>query len=511
MTQNRPYGAMAVGLAVAITLSACFGGNQPAQGGGPEQQQAASPTAPAGVAVTVQNASRGNLQASLSYTGDVRAKAQVSIVPRVSSSRIEEMRVDIGSEVKAGDIVAVLDRATLQASVRSAQGTLQQAQARLDGLQNPRQEDIAVARANVISQQNALDKILNPPQAQIDVLRAQLANAEADLKSAQSAYDRIAFEPDAGRRPEAVALEKATNAYNVALSNLNNLLSAPQQDIDRARQAIETAEQQLRRAMSPSASDLSSARGQIVSAQAGLETANANLAEATVRAPIDGIVADRPSPVGSTIGASTPIVTLVSKDVEVIIPVEETRLSDIAVGSEAVLTVSAYPGEEIPARVISISPVVDQRSRTVSVRVEPNSQDGRLRQGMFAQIRLIARERQGVVLVPRDAVVQRDGQNVVFTVTEGRARQVRIEIGASDDRNTEVRSGLNVGQPVIVGPSATLRDGDAVTPRTTPGGGAPGGGGGAPGGGGGAPGGGQGSATPPAGTPRAQATPTVVR
>jgi RND family efflux transporter MFP subunit len=434
----------------------------------------------------VRNSARGNITASFSYTGDVRAKAQVALIPRVAA-RIERMNVDIGSEVKRGDVLAELDRTQLQASLRQAQGSLQSAQARLDGLQTPRPEDIAIARANVVSAQDRLDKLINPPATEVEALRVQVANAEATLKQAQSNYDRIAFEPDAGRRPEAVALEQATNNYNAAVANLRNKTNPPQQDIDVSRQAVTTAEEQLKKALQPATeADLNAQRGTITSAAAGVETAQINVSEATIRSPIDGIVADRPQPVGATTSTQQAILTLISKDVEVALPVEETRLPDLQVGTPAVINVAAYPGQDIPGMVTSIAPTVDQRSRTVAVRVEPADQNGQLKPGMFAQVRLNTADRQNVVTVPKEAVVQRDGRNVVFTVQNGRARQTPVEIGVSDDRNVEIRSGLDQGIPVIITGLNTIRDNDLVVPRpaaggapgggTTPGGGAPGGG-----------------------------------
>lgn len=491
MNSNRLLGSVVIGLTVLVLTAACFGqNNQQQTPAAPPQQQ---PTATRATTVTTRPAARGNLSAQLSYTGDVKAKQQVAIIPRVSA-RIEEMRVDIGSEVKTGDTLAVLERASLLAALQQAQGGLVSAQARLEGINNPRAEDISIARGNVVAAQDRLDRIVNPPAAEVDVLRANVAKAEAALKSAQSNYDRIAFEPDAGRRPEAVALEAATNDYNISVSNLKNKVTPAQQDIDVARQAVDQAEQSLRKALQPNTdSDLGNARGAVIQSQGGVAAAQVNLSEAVIKAPIDGIVMDRPLPVGSTPSTGSPIISLVSKDVEVVLPVEETRLAEIQPGSRAILNVAAYPGEDIPGTVVSVAPTVDQRSRTVAVRVEPTNQDGRLKQGMFAQLRIVTKDVQNVIIVPKEAVVQRDGQSVVFTVNDGRARQVRVEVGASDDKNVEIKSGVDQGVPVIITGLATLRDGDQVTVQGQPGGAA---GGGAPGG---AAGGAQGGGAAPGG------------
>ncbi|MCS7003084.1 MAG: biotin/lipoyl-binding protein, partial [Dehalococcoidia bacterium] len=73
----------------------------------PQQPPTPQPTPPRAVEVQVAPVRRGTIQSSLSYTGDVRAKATVAVIPRLSA-RIVDIRVDIGSEVRAGDVLAVL-------------------------------------------------------------------------------------------------------------------------------------------------------------------------------------------------------------------------------------------------------------------------------------------------------------------------------------------------------------------------------------------------------------------
>jgi RND family efflux transporter MFP subunit len=156
------------------------------------------------------------------------------------------------------------------------------------------------------------------------------------------------------------------------------------------------------------------------------------------------------------------VVTLVTSDVEVVVNIEEARVGQVAEGRPAVLTVSAYPGEEFPAVVAVVSPTADQRSRTFQARIVPSNPGGKLREGMFAQVRIRGDERPNAILIPNQAVVQRSGKSVAFVVVDGKAQMRDLQLGLSDGRQTEVLEGLEPGDQLIVAGQETLNDGDAV-------------------------------------------------
>src|SRR6267154_470098 len=99
-------------------------------GGRPAAAPAAAPTAVPASPVTAGTASRGLIQQTLSYSGDIRAREQVSVLPK-NSGRVERMLVDVGSKVKAGDTIATLEQESAQISALQARATLAGAEAKL--------------------------------------------------------------------------------------------------------------------------------------------------------------------------------------------------------------------------------------------------------------------------------------------------------------------------------------------------------------------------------------------
>jgi membrane fusion protein (multidrug efflux system) len=124
--------------------------------------------------------------------------------------------------------------------------------------------------------------------------------------------------------------------------------------------------------------------------------------------------------------------------------------------------VAAFPGETFPGTVASISPTADARSRTFAVRVYPNDPQGRLRDGMFAQVGLQTPAHQAV-LVPVQAIVNRSGRNIVFVVgQDNRVQQREVSVGINDGRQIEILDGLKVDDEVAISALDVLSDGTPV-------------------------------------------------
>jgi RND family efflux transporter MFP subunit len=148
---------------------------------------------------------------------------------------------------------------------------------------------------------------------------------------------------------------------------------------------------------------------------------------------------------------TTPIVELIDPAVDVVVDADSTQAAALHVGDAATITADALPGKSIPGKVSSIAPSVDPRARTIQLKVEPSTGDSGLKDGMLAQVSLVTGTKDGAVVVASAAVVQRNGQPTVFVVTDNVAKPVAVQTGLTDGTRTEIVSGLQNGQVVVVG------------------------------------------------------------
>ena len=179
-----------------------------------------------------------------------------------------------------------------------------------------------------------------------------------------------------------------------------------------------------------------------------------------IPSPITGVVIDRKVTEGQFVQSdSTPLLTVANLDaVWVIGEVFERDLRFVTTGQPAVVTASAYPGEQFQGRVNYISDSIDPTTRTAKVRVSVANPGARLKPEMFAAVELHGARRQHALTVPSAAVFTEDGHSYVY-VEAGPARFERraVEIESGDAPDRHVSFGLSPGDRVVVAGALLLR------------------------------------------------------
>jgi len=367
--------------------------------------------------------------------------------------------------VKAGDPIATIDQDVYLAQLKQAEAGLKTAELNLAKMKiGSRPEEIAVAQAAVEVARAALNDVATIDDNERTSSAAALARAQSALRIAQTNYDKIAWAGDVGATREAQALEEATIAYEDALADYTLQTNPSDSQLAPLLVQLAQAELNLIRTQDPfRETDFAIAEAGIEQAKAGVELAQIQVDHTTIEAPFDGLIADLFISQGSTVGPQSPLARFVSKEIEVEIEVEESRINDISEGQNVSLKLTAYPDQDFPATVTSISPVADENTRTFTVKVAPLDEAGVLRSGMFAAVSVLAAERQNTTLIPRDALIQLDDGGVaVYVVEAGQAHQRTVEIGISDGERIEILAGLEPGEVVVVSGQPNLTDGVKV-------------------------------------------------
>jgi multidrug efflux pump subunit AcrA (membrane-fusion protein) len=189
-----------------------------------------------------------------------------------------------------------------------------------------------------------------------------------------------------------------------------------------------------------------------------------------VKAPISGTVVSLPAQVGMTISQSIPLARIAGGNaLEIKVYVAERFISKMALRLPCEITLDAYPGEVFRGSITEISPVVDPASRTMEVKVNVENPGSRLKAGMFAKVRIITERKNSIVKIPAGAMIQRFGENYIFTVETDPtdpafriARRKTIVPGILIDGIMEVQQGLNPDEEIIVRGQTLLEDGSRI-------------------------------------------------
>ena len=286
-------------------------------------------------------------------------------------------------------------------------------------------------------------------RASLDVANANVMTAQAQVATAQAQLAQA--EADSRRQESLVSSGMATKQF-----------------AEQSRTAVSTATAQL-----------DARRREADAARAQVAQARVNFDYAIVRAPFSGVVTVKAAQVGEIVSplsagggfTRTGVGTIVDMDsLEIDVDVSEAYIGQVKPDMPAEAILSAYPDWKIPAHVIAIVPSADRGKATVKVRVGLEQKDARIVPDMGVRVSFLgpklaatAQAPKGV-LVPPQAIAQRDGKSAVFVVENGKAVQRTVTPAAQDFGAMKlVSDGLKVGDRVVLSPPPALQDGASVT------------------------------------------------
>ncbi len=214
-------------------------------------------------------------------------------------------------------------------------------------------------------------------------------------------------------------------------------------------------------------SQLNQARAQVRQAEAVLAQTQQQLRNTLVITPFSGTVEERFVERGEQVAPGTPIARVVNTGrVKVEAGVPERYASDVVVGTPVEVSFNAYGGATRPARVSFVGRAVDPANRTFPVEIELSNPDGQLKPEMVATVYLTREQMEGVLVIPRAAVVRDEQGTSVFVVdqagSEPTATRRVVELGPSYGENVVVVVGLAGGDEVVVLGQNNLTEGDVV-------------------------------------------------
>ena len=198
-------------------------------------------------------------------------------------------------------------------------------------------------------------------------------------------------------------------------------------------------------------------------AQARLELAKLRLERAVIDAPISGLAISRHVDVGEVATPGTRITTIhqVSR-LKATVGIPENVLSYFKVGGEATLEVDAYPGRVFEGRIHFLGLAASSKNRTFPSEIAITNAGNDLRPGMIARVFLVKRRYESALVVPRDALIERDQGSVAFVNNNNRAQERNVVLGPSEGNRVVVLEGLSVGEPLIVSGHRNLVDGNPI-------------------------------------------------
>ena len=406
--------------------------------------------------------------------------AELQAAPRVADVAAAEAAVASATAQLADvqDGASAEQIAAAEASLRAAQADIAAAQARLNEARGGGStEEIAAAQYEVELAQKAeteakeahvqilvSDRLSDDRRAEIEPsFAARSLQAQADLAAAQAKLDELVNGNGDTIASNQASVAAAVAGRDVAQAQLDQLREGPTAaEIASAQATLASAEASLDSLMrGATAAQLAAAEAQVRQAEVQLALAQLALEKGTLVAPFAGLItAVNLSPGEQASGVAVEMVDMDS--LEVVLDVDEVDVGQVAVGQTAVVTLETWPDEEIGSEVTAVEPSATVDSNGIvsfAVHLGLGQTELPVLVGMTANANLVTANRDNVLLVPNSAI-RLDRDTGVYSVNQVTGRDetggvvvtaVNVTIGLSDNQYTQISSGLNEGDEVVLG------------------------------------------------------------
>lgn len=361
------------------------------------------------------------ISTDVEYPSKLKPLQEIPVSPKMGG-KVASVNVDVGAKVEKDQVLLTLDSKDLNAQ-------LNQQKAGLDA------------------------SVANYEKAKGSAIDQQLIQAKQSLDSAQIAYNNAKDSYD-------------KNEY------LYNSGAISKQAFDDAKQRYDNASVALRSAsdnynlikskIGPQTAD--AAYAQVNQAQAGVAYASTQIENTVIKSPISGVISIRNVDVGEIASSASPSFTIIDASsmlAEVEVP--DKTIGKISKGQTIPVKVSALDNKTINGVVDTISPAADNRTQAYTIKVKIDNANNELKPGMFARVVIPAEKKDNVVAVPNEAIKVEDGVSYIYTVAQNEVKKVAVTIGLSNDKLTEITSGLKSGVDVITQGQTFLREGQKVS------------------------------------------------
>ncbi len=351
-----------------------------------------------GRSVSTITVTRGDISALVNANAQVQARHSARLSFPMSA-QLAQVFVQEGDAVKAGQVLAELKGDEFDRRVQQA--------------------ELALA-----SRQLDLERAQAPPRAEdLDIAQANLKKAALGLAAAED------------------------NAKKNPSSTNDAAREAAQADYDASRASFD------RLTRGPTDQELQQLKNSVASAQLDLDSARASQAQTQLRAPYDGVITEVDAQPGELVGGFTPVITIADlSDLELFAEIDEIDVGAVAPGQSVDIRFDAFPGETVSGKLTQLFPAASTERGALVYHARISFDAGKLavRPGMGATIKIATVEKKGVLLVPSRALRSAGSQKIVSAIVDGVPQNVVVETGVSDGNQTEVISGLKLGDKVVV-------------------------------------------------------------
>jgi HlyD family secretion protein len=428
-------------------------------------------------AVTLIHPTQTIMTETITSSGTVGGTTETNVGAQ-SQGVVAELFVEEGSRVIRGQSLALIKNDVAEAQVLQARAAVEFARAQL----------IQASRGALSSDIDAATEQVRQANAQIEQQRAAVTQADRNTAQVRSVLSQLEAERDLAKKNlnRSVSLvedgiipraeyDQSLTAYQVA----EKRVEAQAQAIELAQSGVRSAQASLKsseanarvqrarlRTIQTGArpEDVQVAQQRVTEAEKALRVAEQQAENATVTAPFAGLVTKINAEVGQTVSqtiGTQGVLTLISLEPEIRVDVDESNLSILRVGQEAVISSGAFSGGTFRGKISYLGAAVDRARGTIEIKIRPTDAPEWLRPGQTVNVNIITAQNAKRLLIPTTALVRSGERTVVFVIENDRAVEKTVVMGPPIKEGVPVIAGLEA-EDRIVASAAGIKAGERV-------------------------------------------------
>ncbi|MBU3099324.1 MULTISPECIES: efflux RND transporter periplasmic adaptor subunit [Clostridium] len=364
--------------------------------------------------------SMSSITTTTRYGSKLTASIETVVTTKIAG-KVNSVNADVGQSVKKGDILFTLDKLELTAQYNGAKATLNTANATL-----------------VKTSDSGYQQQLIPANSTLDTAKTTYNDAKNNYNTIQQQYnigDSAKSELDAAKsRMVSAGLQVSSSSDALAL--LKSKIG-PQSDAE--------------------------AGGQVQQAKASLDLAQIQMDNASITSPINGVISERNVEVGELVASSVNAFTIIdTSSLRSEVAMTDKDVIKVKVNQKIPVQISSMNNKIVQGIVDTISPSADAKTQLYTVKVKIENSDNLLKPGMIVRVEFPDVVKTDINVVPNGAIFTENSVQYVYIVEANKLKKKQVVVGISNTLQTEIVSGIKLGDQVITEGQSFLNEGQKV-------------------------------------------------
>ena len=404
-----------------------------------------------GVPVIIAKVLEENMKDTIFYTGIVNLDKELTVFSQTNGI-IENMNLEIGERINKNDIIALIDKEQLNIKKNKMEEKSE--------INDSKIEKSVLDKKILKEKINLLSINIKEVEKNIEVIESIIKSGSINLSVLKNQYQRDLdlFKNNALPKSK---FEISEANYLASIENLEQLNIL----LDKAKinkEKIINEQKQLNLNVMQIDTSLKQIKAEKAIDYEDIKDINLQLSYTEIRSNVNGIILEKYKEGGELLGVGQAIIKIGDDSrINLLINIPEELANKLNIGLSANIKFNGI--ENIYTGILTKKyPEINKKTGLLSLEFQVNNEENLLKKGMTGKLELVLEEKNNVLKIPKEAIIEKNGKSYVFVVVNNYAEEREVLLGITDDSNVEVLKGLKMQDKIVIDGNKNLKGNDKV-------------------------------------------------